>query len=68
MLEKIKGYIIGVVAGIVASIGIYLKGKSEGKQEENAKQNEKVLDDVKKVNIARNDSDKRARVRNKYSR
>lgn len=68
MLKDIKNYLIGLIAGIFALLGLYLKGKSAGKDEERAKQNERVLDDVKKVNIARADSGKRARVRNKYSR
>lgn len=68
MLKEIKNYIIGTIAGMLALVGLYLKGKSAGKEEERAKNNEKVLDDIKKVNIARTDSDKRARVRSKYSR
>ena len=53
MLKDIKNYLIGLIAGIFALLGLYLKGKSAGKDEERAKQNERVLDDVKKVNIGR---------------
>ena len=65
---KIKKYLIGVCVGIFALILVYFKGKSEGKQEEKEKQNEKILDDVKKVNTARSNTDKLTRVRKKYSK
>ena len=63
-----KKYLIGAFAGICALLGIYLKGKKDGKKEEKAETNEKVLDDVKKVSVARNNKSKLNSVRKKYTK
>ena len=63
-----RKYLIGLFTGICALLGIYLKGKKDGKKEEKAETNEKVLDDVKKVSVARNNKSKLNSVRKKYTK
>lgn len=67
-MDKIKNYILGLISGIVAIIFVYKKGKTNGKEEQEAKINEKIVENIKKVKSARNDSNKLAGVRKKYTR
>lgn len=68
MIDNLRKYIYGLLAGIMAIVGFYLKGKSAGKEEEKNKQNEKIIKDIQKVKLARNDANKLKRVRAKYTR